>query len=53
MVTTNQKHTIDSKKPKRKELKHTTKKKNDHTPKGNTKRRNEQRIIIKTIAKQG
>ena len=52
MVTTNQKHTIDSKKPKRKELKHTTKE-NHHAPKRKTKRRNEQRIIIKTIAKQG
>ena len=30
MVTTNQKHTIDSQKPKRKELKQTTKKLSNH-----------------------
>ena len=41
MVTTNQKHTIDSQKPKRKEFKHMTKE--NQTTKGKTKRRNEQR----------
>ena len=43
MVTTNQKYTIYSQKPKREELKHTTKE-NHQTTKGKPKRkRNEQR----------
>ena len=57
MVTTNQKHTIDSEKPKRKELKHTTKenqtiKEKFQTIKGKTQRRNEQRRTTKTTGKQ-
>ena len=53
MVTTDQKHTRDSQKPKRKELKHTAKEYHQ-TTKGKTKRRrrNEQRRITKTTGKQ-
>ena len=52
-VTTNQKHTIDSQKIKRRELKHNTKE-NHHTTKGKTKRkRKEQRRNTKSTGKQG
>ena len=48
MVTTNQKSPIDSQKPKKKELKHTTKE-NHQTTIGKTKRRrNKQRKIIES-----
>ena len=42
MITTNQKYTIESQKPKRKKLKH-SKKETHQTIKGKTKRRNKQR----------
>ena len=45
-VTTNQKHTIDFQKPKRKELKHNAKE-NHQTTKGKTKRRKELRRTTK------
>ena len=48
---TNQKHTIDSQTLKRKELKHTTKEKQQVT-KGKTKRRKEQRKTTKRTGKQ-
>ena len=51
MVITNQKPTIDTQKPKRKEVKHTTRKNHQITT-GKTKRRNEQRTT-KTTGKQG
>ena len=54
-VTTNQKHTSESQKPKpkRKELKHTAKE-NHQTTKGKTKRsRKEQGRTTKTTGKQG
>ena len=50
-VTTNQKHTTDSQKAKRKEFKH-TERENHQTTKGKTKRRNEQRRTTKTTGKQ-
>ena len=46
MLTTNQKHTIDSQKPKTKELKHN--KKNHQTTKGEAKRKNEHRTTKTT-----
>ena len=48
-VTTNQKHTTDSQKPKRKELKHNTKE-NHQTTKGKPKRK-EQRRTTKSAGK--
>ena len=51
-VTTNQKHTIDSQKPKRREHKQNTKE-NHQTTKGKTKRkRKEQRRNTKSTGKQ-
>ena len=52
IVTTNQKQTVDSQRPKRKELKHTTEEYHQ-TTKGKTKRRNKQRRTTKTTGKQG
>ena len=52
-VTTNQNHTIDSQKQKRKEFKHNTKE-NHQITKGKAKRRrNKQRRTTKSTGKQG
>ena len=52
-VTTNQKHTIDSQKPKRKELKYNTKEKHQTTEGKTKRRRNEYRRTTKSTGKQG
>ena len=53
MITTKQKHTVESQRTKRKEFKHTTKENHQNTE-GKTKRkRNEQRRTTKTTGKQG
>ena len=49
MVTTSQKYTIDSQKPKRKAFKHTLKENHQATKRG----RNEESRTIKTTGKQG
>ena len=51
MVTANQKHTMDTQKPKRKEVKHTNKE-NHQTTREEIKKRKEQRRTTKTTSKQ-